>query len=339
MKPNETILLGHGSGGRLSNELIRNMFVRYFSNETLSGMTDSALLAMGSENIAFTTDSFVVDPLVFPGGDIGKLAVAGTVNDLAVAGAIPLYLTAAFIIEEGFRLELLEQIVASMAEEAAKAGVFIVSGDTKVVERGKCDKLFINTSGIGRQREGAGKVATGCDIKPGDAIIVNGFIGDHGMAVMSARKQINVQAGILSDCASLNQMIDEVWIKSGGIRFMRDATRGGLGAVSSELVSGKPWGIDLFEEKIPLRQEVRGMCEVLGFDPVYVANEGKVVMVVDQQHASKALDVMRSHVLGIHAEIIGTVTTAHPGRVWMKTSVGGSRIVDLPAGEQLPRIC
>jgi len=339
MKPNETILLGHGSGGRLSNELIRNLFVRYFSNETLSGMTDSALLAMGSENIAFTTDSFVVDPLVFPGGDIGKLAVAGTVNDLAVAGAIPLYLTAAFIIEEGLRLDLLEQIVASMAEEAAKAGVFIVSGDTKVVERGKCDKLFINTSGVGRQREGAGKATSGSDIKPGDAIIVNGFIGDHGMAVMSARKQINVQAGILSDCASLNKLIDEVWTKSGGIRFMRDATRGGLGSVTSELVSGKQWGIDLLEEKIPLRQEVRGMCELLGFDPVYVANEGKVVMVVDQQYANQALAVMRSHPLGTQAEIIGTITASHPGRVWMKTTVGGKRIVDLPAGEQLPRIC
>jgi len=339
MKTNDTILLGHGSGGRLTNELIQNLFVRYFNNETLSGMTDSALLEIGHGAIAFTTDSFVVDPLVFPGGDIGKLAIAGTVNDLAVSGAEPLYLTAAFIIEEGFSMKLLEQIVASMADEAAKAGVQIVSGDTKVVERGKADKLFINTSGVGRQRNGAGVMASGSSIKAGDVILINGCIGDHGMAVMSARNQLNVQAGIVSDCACLNSLIREVWEGSGGIRFMRDATRGGLGAVVSELVAKKTWGIELDEEKIPVRQEVRGMCELLGFDPVYVANEGKVVMVVDQQHADQALAVMRSHPLGAQAEIIGTITASHPGRVWMKTSVGGSRIVDLPAGEQLPRIC
>jgi len=219
MRTNDTILLGHGSGGRLTNELIQSLFVKYFNNETLSGMTDSALLNLGSEDVAFTTDSFVVDPLFFPGADIGRLAVAGTVNDLAVSGAEPLYLTAAFIIEEGFSMKLLEQIVASMAAEAAVAGVQIVSGDTKVVERGKADRLFINTSGLGRQRKGAGTVASGSSIRPGDAILINGYIGDHGMAVMSARNQLHIQTVVESDCACLNNLIREVWEGTGGIKY------------------------------------------------------------------------------------------------------------------------
>lgn len=338
MKQNELILLGHGSGGRLSHTLISQLFMKHFQNPLLLTQGDAALPVLPSGNLAFTTDSFVVDPLFFPGGDIGKLAVAGTVNDLAVSGARAAYLSAGFIIEEGLPFEVLERVVKSMAAEAAAAGVWIVTGDTKVVERGKCDKLFINTSGIGELLPGAGHISSGSQLSPGDKIILNGSIGDHGMVVMAERNNLNISANIISDCASLNDLIlslDDL----GPVRFMRDATRGGLGTVLAELSEQHMLGINITERDIPVKMEVRGMCEMLGFDPLYVANEGKLVMVVEPTAADLILKRLRQHQLGNDACIIGEITEDHPGRVWMKTSVGGHRIIDMPTGQQLPRIC
>jgi hydrogenase expression/formation protein HypE len=339
MSKQKNILLGHGSGGQLSQQLIQDVFFKHFNNPFLNGKGDSAILEMGNTSLAFTTDSFVVDPLFFPGGDIGKLAVAGTVNDLAVAGASPKYLSASFIIEEGFSIELLEQIVITMASEALKANILIVTGDTKVVNRTKCDKLFINTSGIGTLTKSSEDISTGKYIAKGDKIIINGHIGDHGMAVMSARNQLHIKTTVESDCASLNGLIHEAMKIEGGIKFMRDATRGGLATVVSELCADKTYGIDLYESQIPVKESVRGMCELLGFDPLYVANEGKVVMVVAAHLAEKILEKLRDHIHGKHAAIIGEITESHPSKTWLHTSVGGKRTVHILAGEQLPRIC
>jgi hydrogenase expression/formation protein HypE len=339
MNTMDTVLLGHGSGGRLSHDLINNLFVRYFRNDILLIQGDSAVLPSNHGNICFTTDSFVVDPVFFPGGNIGKLAVAGTVNDLAVSGAKPEYLSAAFILEEGFPFSDLENIVRTMAEEAANAGVYIVTGDTKVVERGKCDKLFINTSGLGTLLPGSQGIVSGENITIGDKIIINGFIGDHGMAVMSARNNLQINSPVESDCACLNGLISDVLKHKNAVRFMRDATRGGLGTVLAELCQHKSFGINLSEDSIPVRENVRGMCELLGFDPLYVANEGKVVMVVNASLAEKVLSDIKQHPLGKDAAIIGEIVEQHPGKTWLMTSIGGKRIVDMQAGEQLPRIC
>jgi hydrogenase expression/formation protein HypE len=332
------ILLGHGSGGRLTHELINKLFLKHFGSSDNSFPTDAALLQLRSGGLAFTTDSFVVDPLFFPGGDIGKLAVAGTVNDLAVSGAEPFVLSAAFIIEEGLPIQTLERVVISMAAEAEKAGVRIVAGDTKVVEKGKADKLFITTSGIGRMLPNASHIASASTVQIGDLILINGSIGDHGMAVMSARNQLNISIEVSSDCACLNQITRNA-VALGGLRFMRDATRGGLAAVMAELCENRPYGIDLFEDTIPIHDGVRGMCELLGFDPLHVANEGKVVMVVSPEKANEMLHMLHQHALGAQAAIIGEITGKHPAKVWLHTSVGGTRLLDLPAGEQLPRIC
>jgi hydrogenase expression/formation protein HypE len=339
MRDNDKILLGHGSGGQLSHELITELFVKYFSNPTLDEQTDSALVSLDKGLISFTTDSFVVDPIFFPGGDIGKLAVCGTVNDLAVSGAKPLYLSAGFIIEEGLPLNDLERIVASMANEAEKAGVTIVTGDTKVVDRGHCDKLFINTSGIGTLVPERRGISTGAKIKPGDKVIINGHVGDHGMAVMAAREELQIRSEVKSDCASLNHLIEKALNRSNKIRFMRDATRGGLATVIAELAVGKNYGIKLDEASIPVRESVRGFCELLGFDPLYVANEGKVVMIVDAGDADDVLSVMKLHEYGSGSCIIGEITTEYPGKSWIETGVGGHRVIDMMAGEQLPRIC
>lgn len=333
------ILLGHGSGGKLSHELIHEMFRKHFSNSFLDMQTDSAVLSMEAGLVSFTTDSFVVDPIFFPGGDIGKLAVCGTVNDLSVSGAIPMYISAGFIIEEGFALEDLERIVKSMAAEAAIAGVIIVTGDTKVVNKGKCDKVFINTAGIGKLAERNRNLGTGLEIRPGDKILVNGTIGDHGMAVMAARKELGIQGEICSDCASLNNLIEGVLSISDGVKFMRDPTRGGLATVVAELASDKPYGIMIDESQLPVNPKVRAFCEILGFDPLYVANEGKVILVVEGSHADQILDYMRRHALGRDSRIIGEICNDYPGKAWMKTAVGGKRILDMLAGEQLPRIC
>lgn len=335
----KNILLGHGSGGKLTHDLISDLFVKYFSNSILDEQTDSAILDPINENLSFTTDSFVVDPIFFPGGDIGKLAVCGTVNDLAVSGAEPLYLSTGFIIEEGFPLNDLERIVSSMASEAEKAGIRIVTGDTKVVNRGHCDKIFINTTGIGRLPSGNKNISSGSEIKPGDKIIVNGYLGDHGMAIMAARKELNIQSELESDCASLNKLINKVLNVSGNINFMRDATRGGLATVLSELATGKPYGIMINEEALPVRESVRGFCELLGFDPLYVANEGKVVIIVAPEDEEKTLSAMKSNEFGKESRVIGEVTGEYPGKCWLSTQVGGKRIIDMLAGEQLPRIC
>ena len=333
------ILLGHGSGGKLTHELIDRLFVKHFSNPELDRQTDAALLKVKTNQIAFTTDAFVVDPIFFPGGDIGKLAVCGTVNDVAVSGATPLYLSAAFIIEEGFPMDELERIVVSMAEEAKKAGVSIVTGDTKVVNKDKCDKVFITTTGIGTLEEEHAHISEGTRIRPGDKIIINGSIGDHGMAIMSARNELKLSAPLLSDCASLNGLIRKATKSSNNIRFMRDATRGGLATVITELCTKKDYGILIDEENLIIKEGVRGMCELLGFDPMYVANEGKVVIVVAAEDADKVLAAMQTNEFGENARIIGEIVDEHPGKAWLKTLIGGNRIIDMLAGEQLPRIC
>lgn len=333
------VLLGHGSGGKLSHDLIADIFVKYFNNPILKQQTDSALLKVDRQHLAYTTDSYVVDPIFFPGGNIGKIAIAGTVNDLAVSGAKPLYLSTGFIIEEGFSLKDLEIIVKSMAEEAKKAGVLIVTGDTKVVDKGKCDKLFINTSGIGLLSEKLLDISSGKNISVGDKIIINGRIADHGMAILSARNELNIRSTIESDCACLNHLIESVVASGANIKFMRDATRGGLATVLSELAAGKNYGLSIDEAKLVISEPVKGMCEILGFDPMYVANEGKVVMIVDAKDAEKTIKLMNADPLGKEAAIIGEIVGEHPGKGWITTSIGGKRIIDMLTGEQLPRIC
>lgn len=339
MKKSPVILLGHGSGGRLSHELIQNLFIKAFRNNVLDKQTDAAVLPFPSDKLAFTTDAFVVNPLFFPGGDIGKLAVAGTVNDLAVSGAKPLFLSASFIIEEGFPYEELEKVVNSMATEAQNAGVQIVTGDTKVVEKGKCDRLFITTSGVGAIIGGDAKNINEKEIQVGDKIIINGSIGDHGMAVMAARNELNLSAPILSDCACLHELINSITEITDEIHFMRDATRGGLGTVITEVCENQQFGALLYEETIPVSENVRGMCELLGFDPLYVANEGKVVLIVSSKDAEKVVNQLRSHPKGAAAAIIGEIVSQHPGQAWLKTAFGSTRVIDMLAGEQLPRIC
>lgn len=335
----DTILLGHGSGGKLSHDLINEVFAKHFDNDILRQQSDSAVIESFQDHLAFTTDSFVVDPIFFSGGDIGKLAIAGTVNDLAVSGAIPKYLSVGFIIEEGFSFSDLERIVITMAAEAKKAGIKIVTGDTKVVDRGKCDKVFINSSGIGILDKKNIHISSGSKIKAGDKIIINGSIGDHGMSVMAARNELNISADIKSDCACLNDLIKAAMDASDHIKFMRDATRGGLGTVIAELAKGKDYGVHLKEEQLIVNEGVRGMCELLGFDPIYVANEGKVVMVVAAADADKVVDALKKHETGKETAIIGEITNEHKGMAWLETQVGGKRIIEMLSGQQLPRIC
>ena len=333
------ILLGHGSGGKLTHNLIKELFVKYFDNPILRQQTDSALLQIDSSNIAFTTDSYVVDPIFFPGGNIGKLAVCGTVNDLAVSGATPKYISASFIIEEGFPLKELDMIVSSMAAEAKKAGVLIVTGDTKVVNKGQCDKVFINTAGIGILKEKNKSISTGKGIKAGDKIIINGAIADHGMAIMASRNFGNFKTEIKSDCACLNLLIKEILDTDSRIKFMRDATRGGIATILAELTDNNNFGIEINESEVPVNENVRGMCELLGFDPFYVANEGKIVLVVHEEDADKVIAVMKQNEFGKESTIIGEIVNAHHGKAILRTGIGGNRIIDMLAGEQLPRIC
>jgi hydrogenase expression/formation protein HypE len=332
------IMLGHGSGGKLMHSLIEDIIIKHFSNSILKEQTDSAILQVGSSNIAFTTDSFVIDPLFFPGGNIGKLAVCGTVNDLAVSGAEPLYLSVSFIIEEGFPISELEIIVESLAAEAKKAGVLIVTGDTKVVNKGKCDKLFINTAGIGRITKKDSFISKALDIQAGDVIIVNGTIGDHGMAVMNARESFNFKTNVESDCASLNHMIREV-LDHSSVKFMRDPTRGGVATVLNELVGKTKLGIEIDESSLPINPGVKAMCELLGFDPLHIANEGKVLIVAGEKEGPEILEILKKNELGKKSTIIGRVVSEHPGKVVLKNETGGRRIIDSLTGDQLPRIC
>ena len=335
----EKILLNHGSGGKMTHKLITGLFIRYFDNPILKAQTDSAILSIDSHLIAFTTDSYVVSPVFFPGGNIGKLAVCGTVNDLAVSGANPLYLSCGFIIEEGMSFSELEDIVKTMADEAAKAGVLIVTGDTKVVNKGSCDKIFINTAGIGILNESRKDISAGKRITPGDKIIVNGAIGNHGAAILCARNSVEYYSEIQSDCTSLNSLIENVLKTSVQVKFMRDATRGGLGTILCELAGKKEFGVELSETEIPIDESVRGLCEIFGYDPLFMANEGKVVMVVSKEDAGKVLETFHSEELGKNAAVIGEITSTNKGLVVMITGIGGSRLIDMPAGEQLPRIC
>ncbi|HOV87411.1 MAG TPA: hydrogenase expression/formation protein HypE [Syntrophobacteraceae bacterium] len=333
----KTIQLDQGSGGRATHELVRGLFVQAFRNDFLLQMNDSALVPPPGGRLAVTTDSYVVDPVVFPGGNIGSLAVHGTVNDLAMLGAKPLYLTAGFILEEGLPRDLLELVVFSMADAAREAGVSVVAGDTKVVQRGKADKIFINTSGIGVVPEGiriGGQYA-----RPGDAVILNGTIGDHGMAVLCKREGLAFENEILSDAASLYGLIGRMIETCPDIHVLRDPTRGGVATTLNEIAQQSRVGIRLFEEALPVREDVIGACEMLGLDPLYVANEGKVLACVPPESARKVLEVMRSHPLGTRACVIGEVDSSDPGRVFLRTRIGGHRLVDMLRGEQLPRIC
>ncbi|HXE54334.1 MAG TPA: hydrogenase expression/formation protein HypE [Tepidisphaeraceae bacterium] len=340
----DQILLGHGSGGGLTAELIHKLFVPGFDNEALAALEDQATVRIHGHNngakgsrVAFTTDSFVVRPLFFPGGDIGKLAVFGTVNDLAVGGATPLFLSAAFILEEGLAIADLKRIVSSMHEACNQGGVKLVTGDTKVVDRGKGDQVFITTSGIG-------SVPEGCNLsirnaQPGDKILVSGTLGDHGIAIMSVREGIEFETVLESDCAPLSDLTRTMLEACPGIRCMRDPTRGGLSSALNELADASRVGVRLAESAIPLRPEVKAACEILGLDVLYVANEGKLVAAVPPEEAERCLAVMRKHPLGQNAAIVGEVVEDHPGMVVLKSLVGGERVVTLLAGEQLPRIC
>lgn len=339
----KNIVLGHGSGGKLSAELIEKVFVSRFANPTLERMNDSALLEIGGARLAFTTDSFVVTPIFFPGGDIGTLAVNGTVNDLAMAGARPLYLSAAFILEEGLAAADLARVADSMQAAALKAGVQLVTGDTKVVNRGKGDQVFITTTGIGQVPP---DVQLSADrARPGDKIIVSGYIGDHGITILSQRENLEFEADLQSDCAALNDLVDAMFeeARSAGapdaIRCLRDPTRGGVASTLNEIAGRSGVGIMLEEDAIPVRDTVRGACEMLGLDPLYVANEGKLLAVVAADMAPRIFDRMKNHPLGSESRMIGQVTGAPPRMVLMKTSVGGTRVVDTLFGEQLPRIC
>jgi hydrogenase expression/formation protein HypE len=337
------IVLGHGSGGKLSAELIEKVFVSRFRNPTLDRMDDQAILEIGGTRLAFTTDSFVVTPIFFPGGDIGSLAVNGTVNDLAVGGATPLYMAAAFILEEGMSAAELARVADSMALAAQNAGVQLVTGDTKVVNRGKGDKVFITTTGIGLIDRDTQLSADRA--RPGDKILLSGFIGDHGITILSQRENLEFESTLESDCAALHglvsAMLDEADAGGAleGVRVMRDPTRGGVATVLNEIAVRSRAGMLLRENKIPVRDTVRGACEMLGLDPLYVANEGKLVAIVAPEIAERVLSVMQQHPLGAHSCIIGEVIDQPQGMVLMKTSVGGTRVVDVLFGEQLPRIC
>jgi len=335
----KTILLGHGSGGKLTGDLIKNPFLKYFDNPVLNALTDSATIKIKDKLIAFTTDSYVVDPVFFPGGDIGKLAISGTINDLAVSGAEPMFISAAFIIEEGFSTDDLEKITKSMRDEADKAGVKIVTGDTKVVNKGQCDKIFINTAGIGYLDKKHENISTGRNIKPGDRIIINGYIGDHGIAVMGARENLKFENEILTDCASLNHLIKSILDSGAEVKFMRDITRGGLATMVSEIAENRKYGISIDETALPIRESVRGMCEIFGYDPLFMANEGKVIMIVSEESSQMVVNIMKKHEHGKEAVLIGEITSGHPGKAILHSIVGGSRIIDKLTGEMLPRIC
>ncbi|MGA8037012.1 MAG: hydrogenase expression/formation protein HypE [Candidatus Acidiferrales bacterium] len=337
MQVRDSILLGHGSGGRMSGDLLQNILLPALRNPILERLDDQAVLDVHGSRIAFTTDSYVVKPLFFPGGDIGTLAVNGTVNDLAMGGAEPLYLSLALILEEGFPFDTLRRVMESIRVSAASAGVVVVTGDTKVVEQGSGDGLFVNTSGIG-------KVPPGVDLsanraRPGDRVLLSGTIGDHGIAILSQREGLEFANTVSSDTAALHTLVAAMLQASSEIRCLRDPTRGGVSSSLNEIAARSHVGIELVGDAIPIREDVRGACEILGLDPLYVANEGKLLAIVAPQAAPAVLAAMRQHPLGENAQMIGSVTDSHPGMVTLRTWLGTSRVVDLLSGEQLPRIC
>jgi hydrogenase expression/formation protein HypE len=333
----ERITLSHGSGGKATQTLIEAVFLEGFSNPMLAPLEDGAVLTAHGGRLAFTTDSYVVSPLFFPGGDIGDLAVNGTVNDLAVSGARPLWLSAGFILEEGFPVADLERIVGSMAAAAERAGVQVVTGDTKVVQRGKADGCYVNTAGVGViERPGELGVATA---RPGDAVIVSGPIGEHGITIMLARGELDIESEVESDTAPLNGLVERLLDAAPGVRGLRDATRGGVATICNEVARAAGVAVVVDEDSVPVRPDVRGACELLGIDPLYVACEGRLVAVVDGDQVDAAMAALRSHPLGQGAAVIGRVRDDPPGLVLLKTSFGGTRIVDLLVGDPLPRIC
>lgn len=333
----ERIGLDHGSGGEASHELIQEIFVSRLDNDYLRPMDDSAVLELPACTLAFTTDSYVVDPIFFPGGNIGSLAVHGTVNDLSMQGAHPLYLTLGLILEEGLPLQDLITIIDSLAQAGHEAKVSIVAGDTKVVQKGAVDKVFINTSGIGLIPDGVN--VSGHNARPGDVLIINGNIGDHGMAILSRREGLHFESPLMSDSAPLNELVSSILEVSHEIHVLRDPTRGGVATVLNEVASRSGVGIHIFEKDVPISPSVAAACEILGLDPLYVANEGKCLVIVSREEAKKVLRVMKKNIYGKRSRIIGEVTTENPGRVLLKTKIGGTRILSMLTGEQLPRIC
>jgi hydrogenase expression/formation protein HypE len=334
---NQKILLGHGSGGKLSHELLSRIFLPHFKNDELGRMNDAAVFSANGNSFAFTTDSYVVSPLFFPGGDIGRIAVCGTVNDLAMMGARPLCLSAGFILEEGFPLEDLEKIIESMRDAANEARVDIVTGDTKVVPSGAADKLFINTSGVGLVPPGVS--VNGSNARIGDRIVVNGPLGEHGITVMAQREGLRLNLDLKSDAAPLNHLVAEMLKDRTGVHVLRDPTRGGIAATLNEIARQSRVGVKLYEREIPVGDSVQAACEILGLDPLCVANEGKLLAFCAAEEAGDVLAVMRGCTYGEGARIIGEVTAQPEGKVYMETLIGGRRIVDMPAGELLPRIC
>lgn len=333
----DRILLAHGSGGTMMKEIIEDLFVAEFGDEVLRRMDDAAALDFGGNRLAFSTDTYVVSPLFFPGGDIGRLAVCGTVNDVATSGATPLYLSVGFILEEGVAVDDLRRVLASMREAASEAGVRIVTGDTKVVEKGKGDGVFVNTAGVGVLADGLD--LSGAHCRPGDAVLLSGTLGDHGIAVISTREGLSFSTDILSDAAPLNRLVAAVLESAPGVRCFRDPTRGGLASTLNELAGASGVSITVQEDAVPVRDQVRGACEMLGYDVFQVANEGKMVAVVPPEQAEAALQAMREAPYGAEAAIIGSVAEAPSGKVYVKTSFGATRIMDMLVGEQLPRIC
>ena len=337
LRNHPNIVMGHGGGGKLSADLVQHLFLPAFANPTLSSLSDSAELSLNGTRLAFSTDSFVVRPLVFPGGNIGELAVNGTVNDIAMSGAQPLYLSAGFILEEGLNLLLLGSIVEAMGRAASVAGVMLVTGDTKVVDKGHGDGVYINTAGIGLIREGVH--VSPQRARPGDAVIVSGTIGDHGIAIMSVREGLEFETVIKSDTAALHGLVSEILDVTIDVHVLRDPTRGGLASSLNEIAQASQVGIAFEESRLPVTPAVHSACELLGLDPLYVANEGKLVAVDTSDDADEVLERMQAHPLGADAAIIGHCVEDHPGMVVARTRIGATRLVDMQIGEQLPRIC
>jgi hydrogenase expression/formation protein HypE len=336
LRPNETVILGHGSGGTLSRDLLRRLFLPDFGTAAPRSLDDSAVIELGGQRFALTTDSHVVLPLFFPGGDIGKLAICGTVNDLAMVGAKPIALTCGFVLEEGLPFDMLQRVVASMQAAAQEAGVYIAAGDTKVVQKGGTDKLFINTSGIGKISDGIN--ISGANAKEGDVVIISGTIGDHGIAVLSAREDLGFETALESDVAPLNHLV-EAMLAAGEVHVLRDPTRGGLATSLVEISEQSNVMVDIEENSLPFKPAVKAACEMLGFDPLFVANEGKLVAFVKESDAGQILEVMKRAKYGEDAAIIGRVTRAGKTQVRLRTAIGGTRLVDMLPGEMLPRIC
>jgi len=335
----DKVLLTHGSGGRMTRELIHSLFKPYLHNQYLDKETDSAILKYLPGKIAVSTDAFVVNPIVFPGGDIGKLSICGTANDLAVSGAKPHSFTASFILEEGFDLSVLEKIIASMAHETKKLGIFLIAADTKVVPSGLCDKIYITTTGIGTVYPDLEQVSNGKGIHAGDRIILSGTIGDHGAAIFCARYPEHILTTIESDCACIYPLMELISCFGTGIRFMRDPTRGGLATILCEVTEKKAWGITIKESLTPVKDEVAGLCDLVGLDPLYLANEGKFILIADESISNQVITALRSHPLGKNACEIGVITRENPGRVILETRIGGARLLTMLSGDPLPRIC